>query len=184
MTTWRNLACGFALACLSLSIPLAAATEPTPGATGTREVVPGIAVAGQLNEADLPLLKAQGYTAIVNLRPDGESPDQPSSATIAAAARTQGLRFAHIPVRPGRIPDQAADALQAALADGGQRVLIYCRSGSRAARTWGLAEATRPGGRDAAAIVAAIRAAGQSADGLEEALSRRIAQRLATGPAR
>lgn len=179
MSRWPSLACRFAFACLSLFVPLASAAEPAPHAAQASEVAPGIAVAGQLRETDLPSLKADGYTAIINLRPDGESPDQPSNATMAAAARAQGLRFAHIPVRPGTIPDQAVKELREALAQGSERVLIYCRSGSRAARTWGLAEASRPGGREAAAIVAAIRAAGQSAEGLDEALSRRIAERAA-----
>ncbi|QOY93132.1 TIGR01244 family phosphatase [Massilia sp. UMI-21] len=175
---WRSLASYLALACATLgAVPALSAAEPAPGVVQASEVAPGIAVAGQLREADLPLLKAQGYTRIISLRPDGEGPGQPSSAAMASAAQAQDLRFSYIPVRPGKIPDEAVEALRTALAGGSQRVLIYCRSGSRAARTWGLAEASRPGGRDATTILAAIRAAGQSADDLGEALSRRIAGR-------
>ena len=167
-----------AFACLAALATPACASD---AALRTAEVAPGIAVAGQLREADLSSLKAQGYTTIVALRPDGEGPDQAPSAAIAAAARAQGLRFSYIPVRPGSIPDEAVDKLgaelQAAAPAPQQRVLIYCRSGSRAARTWGLAEAARPGGGDAAAILAAIQAAGQSGGDLEEALRQRVARR-------
>ncbi|MGH8854679.1 MAG: TIGR01244 family sulfur transferase [Telluria sp.] len=161
----------------TLASALVLSASALAAAAGPTSIAPGVAVAGQLREADLSGLKAQGYTTIVDQRPDGEAADQPSSALMAAAARAQGLRFSYIPVRPGAIPDTAVEELRAALAANPQGVLIYCRSGSRAARTWGLAEAARPDGPDAATILAAIRAAGQSGDDLAEALAQRIAGR-------
>lgn len=184
MKHWRIFAPALAFACLAASFTAAAASE---GAGQPAELAPGIAVAGQLREADLPLLKAKGYTTIINLRPDGEGPDQPPSAVMATKAHTLGLRFLSIPVRPGGIPGEAVDKLQAELQDAQAsvpgRVLIYCRSGSRAARTWALAEASRPGGRDADAIMATVRMAGQSADDLSEALRQRVERRGTAGPA-
>ena len=44
-------------------------------------------VAGQIGPADVPALKAEGVTMIINNRPDGEDADQPTSAEIEAAAR-------------------------------------------------------------------------------------------------
>lgn len=175
----------FAGSVLGASVPAAAAPAAPAAASAaaesvrSAEIAPGIAVAGQLREADLAGLKAQGYTAIIALRPDGEGPDQPSSGTMAAAAAAQGLGFTYIPVRPGAISDEAVERLGAALAASPGKLMIYCRSGSRAARTWGLAEASRPGGRDASAILAAIRAAGQSGEDLQDALAQRIASRPA-----
>lgn len=174
MHPWSPAA--FVITCLAGAGAPVLAADPAPRSA---EIAPGIAVAGQLRETDLAQLKAQGYTAIVALRPDGEAPDQPGSAAMAAAARAQGMRFTYVPVKPGAIPDAAVEQLQAALAAGPDRVLIYCRSGSRAARTWGLAEASRPGGRDAGAILEAVRKAGQSADDLDDALRRRVAARPA-----
>ena len=39
-------------------------------------------VAGQIGPADVPALKAEGVTMIINNRPDGEDADQPTSAEI------------------------------------------------------------------------------------------------------
>lgn len=54
---------------------------------------------------------------------------------------------------------------------------MYCRSGSRAARTWSLMEASRPGGRSADDILAAVKRSGQGADDLAGAINARIAKR-------
>jgi uncharacterized protein (TIGR01244 family) len=140
------------------------------------------AVAGQITAAQLAELKARGYTTIIALRPDGEGgPEQPSAAQMGDAARSNGMAFAYVPVSPGAIPDTAVAALRQAIAGDSGKVLLYCRSGSRAARTWGLVEATRPGGMDADAIVAAVKASGQSADDLRGAIAGRVSARPATG---
>lgn len=135
------------------------------------------AVAGQINPDQLADLKARGYTTIISLRPDGEGADQPSSVQMEAAARSNGMSFAYVPVTPGPIPDSAVEALTKATAGTSGKVLMYCRSGSRAARTWGLVEASRPDGADAPAIMAAVKASGQSADDLREAISQRVSAR-------
>jgi uncharacterized protein (TIGR01244 family) len=102
------------------------------------------AVAGQITPDQLAELKAQGYTAIIALRPDGEGPEQPSAAQMDTAARSNGMAFAYVPVAPGAISERAVEELSKALADNSGKVLLYCRSGSRAARTWSLVEASRP----------------------------------------
>ena len=53
-----------------------------------RPVTATITIGDQPTEADLSQLKQEGYTAVVNLRNDGE-PDQPMST---AARREQGPR--------------------------------------------------------------------------------------------
>ncbi len=136
------------------------------------------AVAGQITVEQLAELKARGYTTIIALRPDGEGgPDQPSSAQMGDAARSNGMSFAYVPVVPGPIPESAVAALRQAIAGDTGKVLLYCRSGSRAARTWSLVEASRPGGMDADAIVAAVKASGQSADDLRSAITGRVSAR-------
>jgi protein tyrosine phosphatase (PTP) superfamily phosphohydrolase (DUF442 family) len=56
-------------------------------------------------------------------------------------------------------------------------VLLYCRSGRRAARTWSLVEASRADGMDVAQIIAAVKEGGQEADDLKDALEQRVAAR-------
>lgn len=138
------------------------------------------AVAGQVSPEQLADLKARGYTTIISLRPDAEGPGQTGSTEMDAAARSNGMAFAYVPVAPGAaIPDTAVAALGKALQDNPGKVLLYCRSGSRAARTWGLVEASRPGGADAESILAAVKASGQSADDLRDAIDKRVAARPA-----
>ncbi len=141
-----------------------------------RELVPGVLIAGQVMPEDVSALHGRGVRTIVAMRPDGEDQGQPSAADVEAAARAQGVAFANVPVA-GRIGPAQVDGLAAVLARTDGPVVLYCRSGRRAALTWALAEASRPDGRDAAAIRAALESAGQSAGGLEAEIASRIAAR-------
>lgn len=98
-------------------------------------------VAGQITAADVTQAKALGVTMLINNRPDGEAPGQPSGNEIEAAAAAAGLRYVAIPVSSGFSMEQVVamrDAL--ALADG--PVLAFCRSGTRSTNLWSLARAS------------------------------------------
>ena len=56
-------------------------------------------------------------------------------------------------------------------------VLIYCRSGKRAARTWALVEAQRVNGMSTDEIIRAVRAAGQEANDLRDRLDAGVGRR-------
>ncbi len=108
-----------------------------------RPVTPDFAVAPQLDPADLALAKARGFVLVINNRPDGEAPGQPTSAAMKAAAEAAGLAYAHIPV-VGR-PDAAQVAAVAEAAAGAHGpVLAFCRSGTRSIVTWSLGQTSRP----------------------------------------
>ncbi len=94
----------------------------------------------QLTPDDVATAAAHGFRTIIDNRPDGEEPSQPSAATIEAAARQHGLAFVHIPIVPGTVSDQQVDAMARALADEPGPALGYCRSGTRAATLWALAQ--------------------------------------------
>ena len=136
-----------------------------------------VAVSGQLKPDQVAQLKARGFATIIDLRPDGEAPGQPAAAAMQEAARRSGMRFAYVPVPHGAIPDAAVAALDQAIAANPAPVLLYCRSGRRAARTWALVEASRPGGANPGRIIAAVKAGGQSADDLRAELAGRAALR-------
>ena len=55
-----------------------------------RPVADGFAVAPQLELDDFAELARMGFRHVVNNRPDGEAPDQPSSASVEAAAKAAG----------------------------------------------------------------------------------------------
>ena len=100
-----------------------------------------VSVSPQISVADIAALKAAGFTTIVNNRPDGESPDQPSGAEIEAAAKAAGLAYIAIPLgREGVSPD-LVDATKAALEGSSGPVLAYCRSGTRSTTLWALSQA-------------------------------------------
>ena len=112
-------------------------------------------VAGQIAPSDVAEAAALGVSVIVNNRPDGEEPGQPSSAEIARAARAAGLGYHHIPVAGG-ISDAQIETMAAALAEG--RALAFCRSGTRSTYLWALAR--HRSGADGATIIARAEAAG------------------------
>lgn len=138
---------------------------------------PGVSVRDQLTLAEVARLKDGGVRTIIDLRPDGEAPDQPAAGAVGAAARAAGLGFAYVPTPHGDILDTVVEDLARAMAVAEQPVLLYCRSGKRAARVWALAEASRPGGASPEVIAAAVRGAGQPVDDLLTRITQRAASR-------
>ena len=95
-------------------------------------------VAGQIAAADLPQLKRQGVTLLVNNRPDGEEPGQPTDAEMAQAAEAAGLSYNHVPMAGGLNAALVEDMAQA-LKQANGPVLAFCRSGTRSTFLWALA---------------------------------------------
>jgi uncharacterized protein (TIGR01244 family) len=116
-----------------------------------------VTVSPQIRPEDVPALKAAGFVAIINNRPDGESPDQPSSDVIAAAAQAAGLVYHYIPLgRDGVSPDMV-ERTKSALEGSAGPVFCYCRSGTRSTTLWALSQA---GKMPADRIIAEAAAAG------------------------
>lgn len=161
-----------------LAVALAsAAPAACAGGVAPIELVPGIWISGQVGIADVDDVGARGFRAVVAMRPDGEQPGQPEADAIGQALERLHVGFARVPVPAAGPADAEVDALSAALAGLPRPVLLYCRSGRRAAVTWALAEASRPAGLDAKAIAAALEAAGQSGSDLQSRLAVRVAAR-------
>lgn len=98
-------------------------------------------VGGQIAPEDVPDLKAQGVTMLVNNRPDNEDAGQPCSSDIEAAAREAGLDYRHIPIRYGIGPSDVEAMRQAMRETGDGKLLAFCRSGNRSALAWAVARA-------------------------------------------
>jgi len=148
-----------------------------PSSVHARRLTPDVWISEQIGPEDLVTLKLKGFRAVVDLRPDNEVAGQPSASVMSEAAQQQGLRFDYIPVAHGDVPSGAVETLGRALARDQAPILLYCRSGRRAARTWALSEASRPGGLDAPAILNAVQQAGQDAGDLADQITDRIAAR-------
>jgi len=116
------------------------------------------AVAPQIAPEDLPAIKAAGYVAIVNNRPDDEEAGQPAGDVIRAAAEDAGLAYTVVPVTNAGFSHFQLDAMAAALTAADGPVLAFCRSGTRSANLWALAAAKA--GRAPHVLVGQAEAAG------------------------
>lgn len=114
--------------------------------TNIRTLTPALRVSPQIGPETVASLAAAGIRSIICNRPDGEEAGQPTAASIAAAAETQGLRFVQIPVVSGSIGADEVAAMAQALAELPSPVLAYCRSGARSEKIAGLAAALKPDG--------------------------------------
>jgi uncharacterized protein (TIGR01244 family) len=103
-------------------------------------------VAGQIAPADVPGVVAAGVKIVVNNRPDGEEPGQPSGAEMDAAAQAAGLAYRHIPIAGG-FSEAQVKAMAEALEQG--PALAFCRSGTRSTYLWALARARQGADADA-----------------------------------
>lgn len=121
-----------------------------------RTVSDSFAVAPQIRPEEVADLSRR-FAALVNNRPDGEEPGQPSNAEIEAAAREAGVAYTHIPVSGAPTAAQI-DALRQARGASGGPVLAFCRTGTRSIITWALGEALD--GRTTAELESQGRAAG------------------------
>lgn len=100
-----------------------------------------ISVAGQITPDDVAAAAAEGFTFVINNRPDGEQPGQPTAAEIEAAAAAAGLGYRAIPITHAGFSEDQVTAMREALEAAPGPVLAFCRSGTRSTFVWALARA-------------------------------------------
>ena len=102
-----------------------------------KQIAPQYSVSDQLTEADLEVLAAQGFRAVVNFRPDAEGGEtQPTSAALASRAASLGLAYTHIPVVPNQLQPADIQQLQQFLQQHPGPTLGFCRTGNRASQAY------------------------------------------------
>ncbi|QYK39993.1 MAG: TIGR01244 family phosphatase [Paracoccaceae bacterium] len=106
-----------------------------------RQITPDYAVSPQIAPEDLPAIAAQGFTTVIDNRPDGEIPPDWHTAAMRAAAEAAGLTFVANPVIGGALTMANVTAQAAAIAAASGPVLAYCASGNRSSIVWALAHA-------------------------------------------
>ena len=99
-----------------------------------------LAVAGQINPSDIPVLAAEGIRAIICNRPDGEAPGQPKYQEIEKIAAANGIKTAYQPVVASDIGGDAAAKFDHLVDELPKPLLIYCRSGMRSTALWALSQ--------------------------------------------
>jgi len=123
-----------------------------------RKLDDSISVSEQITPQDVETAAAQGFTMIINNRPDEEQPGQPSGEEIREAAREAGLGYVAIPITHAGYSVPQVDAMRAALAKAEGPVLAFCRSGTRSTFVWALAKGAD--GEDPDTLTAKAGAAG------------------------
>ena len=106
-----------------------------------RAITPDYAVSPQIEPGDLPAIKAAGYVAVIDNRPDGEIPPQLHTAAMRKAAEALGLTFVANPVIGGAMTMDNVTAQAAAIAAATGPVFAYCASGNRSSMVWALVNA-------------------------------------------
>lgn len=90
-----------------------------------------VAFAGQLLPEQLTQAKEQGFVSIINNRPDGEQPGQPTSADMEAAARDLGLNYVYQPIVGGQMTEFDVESFARHYQELHKPILMFCRSGNR-----------------------------------------------------
>lgn len=138
MTVKLALVCTFFLAAF-FSGRAAGAQQVTkadlPGVTNFTKLETTIACAGATKAEAVPAIKDMGYKSIINLRLADEA-----GANIdeeAAAAKTAGIRFVHIPFNGAQPDPKVAETFLAAVKEPqNMPAFIHCASGNRVAAMW------------------------------------------------
>lgn len=139
-----------------------------------RKVDDSISVAPQIAVEDIAAIKAAGFTAIVNNRPDEEEAGQVAGDVIRDAALAAGLTYTAIPITHAGFSYPQIEAMADVLAGADGPVLAFCRSGTRSCNLWALAQARN--GADADELIAKGAGAGYNLDGIRPLLDQLKAQ--------
>ena len=130
------------LLCALITLSLAAHAEheravgkPVAGIRNLKVIDSMVACAGAITPETIPRIKDMGFVSIVNLRRPSEEGARIEEE--AAAARSAGLTYVHIPFN-SRDPDTAAvdEFLAAFTKPNMEPSFIHCAGGSRAAAMW------------------------------------------------
>jgi len=134
-------------------------------------------VTGQITTAQVDAFRKAGFKTIVNMRIDNEAPGQPDYAQMQKAVADAKLAYGYVPLRKGAFASVQIESLVSTLDRLPKPALLYGEPPQHVARAWALAEASRPGGLDAAAILAAVKAVGPSTEDIDPQVESRVAAR-------
>ena len=100
---------------------------------------PKLSVTPQIEIVEVADLAARGFKSIIGNRPEGEAPDQPEWSSLIAEAERHGISARQIPVVPGQIGHDDVQRFADALRDLPTPIAAFCRTGTRSAMLWALA---------------------------------------------
>ena len=98
-----------------------------------------LSVTPQIQPAEVADLSARGFKSIIGNRPEGEGPDQPLWSLLVEEAERHGISARQIPVVPGQIGPDDIECFADAVRDLPKPIAAFCRTGTRSATLWALA---------------------------------------------
>jgi len=102
-----------------------------------RRLTDDVSVAPQLTPQAMAEAARAGFRSVINNRPDfEEGPQQPTHASIEAAARAAGLEYRFLPVNGAYQSPEEIAAFGQLLEELPRPILAFCRSGARSTRLY------------------------------------------------
>lgn len=95
-----------------------------------------VAAAPQVQAEHMPAIAQAGYRVVINNRPDGEAPGQPTSEVLRLAAEAAGMEYHYYPLNAFNYPGDALATMAALFDDADRPVFAFCRSGTRSTNLW------------------------------------------------
>ena len=132
-----------------------------------RPLTQNLHVANQIKTADLEQIAQQGFTTIINNRPDDEARNQATANEMAAAARKLGINYIYQPVDPGNVTADDAATFGKLIDETPGKILAHCRTGTRSTMLWALSQS---GKQPVDTILAAASKAGYDLESLRTRL--------------
>ncbi len=99
-----------------------------------------LSIGSQPNLSDFKELHSLGFAAVINNRPDGEEPTQPTADEASLEAEAAGLAYVRQPVTLGAITEGDVRKFRQQLDRLKGPVFAHCKSGTRALTLWTLGE--------------------------------------------
>ena len=163
------------VAAVIAAVMIACQFAPDPDAP--KRLSDDVSVTGQITTAQVDSMRKAGFSTIINMRVDNDAPGQPNYAEMQKAVQGAKLGYGYVPLRKGPLAPVQIESLMSALSQLPKPVLLYGEPREHVARAWALAEASRPGGLDAASILTAVKSVGPSTESIDAQVESRVAGR-------
>lgn len=134
----------------------------------THQLTKALHVTSQITLEDVQKAAEQGFTTIINNRPDGEESGQLTASEVEAVARKLGINYIHQPVVGGNITSDDVATFSQLIDDQAGKVLAHCRTGTRCTMLWALSQA---GKQSADSLLATAKKAGYDLEQLRDRLN-------------
>lgn len=134
----------------------------------THQLTKALHVTSQITLQDVQKAAEQGFTTIINNRPDGEESGQLTASEVEAVARKLGINYIHQPVVGGNITSDDVATFSQLIDDQAGKVLAHCRTGTRCTMLWALSQA---GKQSADSLLATAKKAGYDLEQLRDRLN-------------